>query len=177
MKLESYIAGVACSGDERIAQPAHHSMCKPVVLDAVKGRVGQFWQYIDSARTLNRQLRVCVTTVFYLAVEIPCIFFHPGDVFFARACVDHQEIVLFPETVDDDIVYERPFRIKHRRVLRLANGQFGGVVHGDVLHGRESCTGSLAAVNADVTHVTHVKNADSVAYRLVFGYETAAQGV
>src|SRR6516162_658188 len=177
INLESVFAGVARSGDERIAQPAHRSMCKPVVPDAVKRRVGQFSQYIDSARALNRQLGVCVTTIFYLAVEIPCIFSHPGDVFLARACVDHQEIVLFPETVDDDIVYERPFRIKHRRVLRLADRQFGGVVHGDVLHGRESCTRGLPAVNANVTHVTHVKNADSVAYRLVFGYQAAAQGV
>ena len=78
---------------------------------------------------------------------------------------------------DDDVVDECPLRVKHRRILCLADREPGGVVHGDVLHGCERRARCFPAVDADVAHVADIKNAYAIAHRLMFGYQSAARGV
>jgi len=35
--------------------------------------------------------------------------------------LNHQQVLIFAEAMDDDIVNKRPLRIKQRRILRLAD--------------------------------------------------------
>src|ERR1041385_3473939 len=51
---------------------------------------------------------------------------------------------------------------------RIADGQPGCIVHGDVLNRGQRSAGFLTAVNSNVPHVAHVKYADASAHCLVF---------
>src|SRR5258705_13466011 len=101
----------------------------------------------------------------------------PLNIFFARARVDDEQKIVFAEAMNDHVVYERTLRIKHRGVMRLADDEFRGVVHRNMLNGRESAAGSLVRVNTNVAHVADVKNANAPAHGFMLGHETAARRV
>ena len=91
------------------------------------------------------------------AIELAGVVAHPVEIFFARAGIDDEQVVVFAQAVDDDVVDERSLGIEQRRILRLADGEPGGVVHRDVLHGGER----VRPGHADVAHVADVKDADA----------------
>ena len=75
--------------------------------------------------------------------------------------------------MDDHVVHKRTLRVQHGRVLTLPQFQPGGVIHGDVLNGVQG----LRAVEADVAHVTDIKDTYAGPDGQVFLHQTAKPGV
>src|SRR5215470_7256882 len=67
--------------------------------------------------------------------------------------------------MDDHIVDKRALRVEQRRILRLADPEPRGVVHGNMLDGGER----IRAMKANVSHVANVENAHAGAHRQVLG--------
>ena len=63
------------------------------------------------------------------AIELASVFAHPVEILFARPGIDHQQIVVFAEAMDDDIVDKRALRIEQRGILRLADREARGIIH------------------------------------------------
>ena len=143
----------------------------PVELHRAQIGVGQLLQKIHALRTLDRNLREVVRQILDRAVELARIVAHPVEILFARAGVDHEQVFVFAEAVDDHVVHERSLRIEQRRILRLPDRQPRRVVHRDVLHRRER----LRSGQADVAHVADVEDADAGAHRHVLVDDAAAE--
>ena len=94
---------------------------------------------------------------------------HPVEVLFAGSGIDHQQVFIFSQTVDDHVIHESALRIKQRRILRLADGEPRSIVHGNLLHGGQR----LRPGQADVAHVADVENAHAGAHRIVLGHDAA----
>jgi hypothetical protein len=86
------------------------------------------------------------------------------------------EIVL-AQPMHDDVVDERAFGIQHRRIVRLANRQLRGIVHGDVLDRCERATRMFAASQPDIAHMTDVKQPNTAADSLMFRDQAAARWI
>ncbi len=169
--LESVFAGVAGAGDQSVLQPADRAARDPVKLHRREVGIGELLQQIDGLRALDRDLGEVVGEIFDLAVELAGVVAHPVEIFFARAGIDHQQIFIFAEAVDDHVVHESSLRIEQRRILRLADGEPRGVIHGNVLHGGQR----FGPGQADVAHVADVEDAHAGAHRIVLG-DDAARG-
>ena len=98
--------------------------------------------------------------MFDFAIEVLGIVAHPIEVLLARTRIDDQQVVVFAQAMHNHVVNKRTFRIEKRRVMRLANGQPCGIVHGDVLH----CVQGFRPGQANVAHVADVENADTGAH-------------
>ena len=111
------------------------------------------------------------------AIEPFRVFANPVDIFFARPGVDHQQIVVFAEPMNDHVIDKRALRVEHRRIMRLADGEFRGIVHAEVLYRRERASRRLSAANPDVAHVADIENANTRAHRFMFCDQPAARGI
>ena len=107
--------------------------------------------------------------MFDFAVELAGVVAHPVEILFAGAGVDHQQIFVFAEPVDDHVIHKSPLRIKQGRILRLADGEPGGVVHGNVLNGGQG----LRPSQPDIAHVADVEDAHASPHRVVLGHNAA----
>ena len=141
VNFKAVFAGVAGAGDQRVFQSANGAVREPIIFDGVEIGVGEFAKDIDRFGTLNGELGVGVAQIFDLAIEGLGVVANPVDVFFAGAGVDDQQIVVFTEAMNDDVVDKRAVGIEHCGILRLADGELRGVVHGDVLNGGERAAG------------------------------------
>ena len=70
-----------------------------------------------------------------------------------------------PESIDEQVVHERPFGRRQAGVLDLADLQLRGVVRGDVLNGFERAL----ARDFDFAHVGDVEEPGGRAHRHVLG--------
>ena len=95
---------------------------------------------------------------------------NPGVVLVLGAGVDHQQVVVVAEPVDQDVVDKCALGRQQRGVVRLAVLEPRRVVHGDMLH----CGQGTGAAKLNLAHVAHVKQAHAVAHSKVLGDETAA---
>src|SRR5207248_2686370 len=71
-----------------------------------------------------------------------------------------QQIHVFAEAMHDDIIHKGSLGIEQRRILRLADRQPRGIVHGNSLN----CGEGLSPGEADVAHVADIKDADARAH-------------
>ena len=71
--------------------------------------------------------------------------------------------------MDDYVIHERPLRIEQCRIVRLANNEPRGVIHGDMLHRRQR----LRTGDADIAHVADVKDANPGAHGNVLFHQAA----
>ncbi len=171
--FESILGGIAGARDQNVFQAADGAARDPVELYGGKIGVGQLLQQVHGSWTLDRDLREIVGKMLDLAVEFTGIVAHPVEVFFARPGIDDEEIFVFAEAMDDDVIDERALGIEKSGVLRLPDRQAGRVVHGDVLDGGER----LRPGEPDVSHVADVEDADPSADRVVLGHDAAGGGV
>ncbi len=148
-------------------------MGEPVELHLAQIGVGEFLQRIHATRALDRDLREVVAQIGNGAVEATSVVTHPVEIFFTRAGIDHDQVVVIGHFVHDNVVDECSLGIEHRRILSLSNTQLRSVIDGDVLDGRER----LRSVDTNVTHVTHIENADAVAHREMLGDQAAMLGI
>ena len=148
-------------------------MREPVELHLAQIGISQLLQRIDAARALDRDLREVVTQIGNGAVEATSVVAHPVEIFFARAGIDHDQVIVIRHFVHDHVVHKSALRIKHRRILRLSNVQLRRVIDSDVLDGRER----LRSVDADVAHVTHVEDANAVAHSEMLSDQAAVLGI
>src|SRR4051794_16901582 len=100
-----------------------------------------------------------------------CVLANPLEILLARSRIDDQQVFVLTEAVDDHVIDECPFRIQHCRVLRLADSEAGGVVHGNMLYGRQG----LRTGEPDVSHVADIKDAHSGADCHVLSDDSAAE--
>jgi hypothetical protein len=112
---------------------------------------------IDGLWSLNRNLREIVGGMLDLAIKLASVVTHPTEIFFAGAGVDDEQVLIFGQAVNDNIVYESSLRIEQGRILRLSDGQLRSVVHREMLHGGKR----FAAGQSDISHVADVKNTDA----------------
>ena len=73
----------------------------------------------------------------------------------------------------DHIIDKRPLRIQQRRILRLADGKPGSIVHRNMLDGGKR----FGPGKPNIAHVADVKNTYAVAHRIVLGHDAAGRGV
>src|SRR5581483_11973587 len=173
VNLEAILAGVASTGNQNIGQTANRAASEPVKLHSAQIGIGQLLQHAIAVWTLHSNLGEVVAEVFNEAIEVAGILADPVVVFLARTRVNDQQVIEFRQAVHDDIVNKSALRIKHGRVLGLANGKAGGVVHSDVLNGEKG----LRADQANVAHVAHIEEANAVSDRIVLGDDAAAGGI
>ena len=67
------------------------------------------------------------------------------------------------------VIHEGAGWIKHGRILCLTHRQLCSIVHRDVLDSRQRATDGRSRNDADIAHMTDVKNTNTGTYRLVFG--------
>ena len=108
---------------EDILQAADRPARHPVELYRAQVLVGQLLQHINTLRTLNRDLREIVRQILDRAVKLARILAHPTEILFPRARIDHEQVLILAQTVNDNVVNESALRIEQRRILRLPKGQ------------------------------------------------------
>jgi hypothetical protein len=91
------------------------------------------------------------------------------EVFLARTRVDHEQILVFRQAMDNNIIHKRSLRIEQRRILRLSDREARRIIHRDMLHGGQG----FRTGQTDIAHVADVKNADASAHRHVLGDNAA----
>ncbi len=151
-------------------EPAYHPASYPVELDRPQICVSELLKQVHCLRSLNRNLREIVRHMLQATLELSRVVAYPIEVFFARSGVNHQQIVVFAQPVNDYVVHKRPLRMKQRRILRLPNRQPRGIVHGNVLYRVQR----TRPAQSDVAHVTDIENPDTSANRHVFSDNAAA---
>src|SRR5262249_47793944 len=95
INLKSILARVSSARNECVLQSAYIATSKPVILDGTEVSIGQLLEKVRRAGALNRKLREIVAHILGDAIKSTRIFLDPRDVFFTRARIDHQEIVIF----------------------------------------------------------------------------------
>ena len=164
--FKAIFAGVAGARDQRVVQATDRAPGEPIILDRAQVHLGQFGQRLLRARSLDGELRVVVAVVADVhAGEGSDLGANPLVVLLAGAGVDDQQIVVVAEFVDQDVVDECSLGIEHGRVLRLADGQLRGIVHGEGLDGGQRAR----AAELDIAHVADVEQPYAGADRHVLG--------
>ena len=152
--LKSVFSGVAGARDERVGDAANRAPGEPIILDRAQVGLGQLGQRILGPRPLDRELGVVVAVVADVhAGEGAHLGADPLVVLLAGAGVDDQQVVVVAEFVHQDVVDKRSLGIEHGRVLRLARGQLGGIVHGEGLDRRQRAR----TAELNIAHMADVK--------------------
>src|SRR6202521_4903018 len=139
--------------------------------------VSKLLQHINGAWSLDGKLCVSVAQLFDVAVVGGGIFTHPVDVLFASSGINHQKKIVISEPVHDNVIHERARRVKHGRILRLADSQLCSIIHGDVLHSGQGTAVSPRGGNANVAHMANVKNSNAGANGFMLGDQPTGGGI
>ena len=167
----------------RIAQyDALHTCEVPLTETIVRNRtqvsIGQQLQQFRSFRTLNSQLTIALTCILQREVS-PKIFrlltfdfrlniVHPIPVFVNIAGIDYHQVLCGGVFVDDQVVHNTSFTVRHAGVLRLSGLQFAHVVGGDILQEVEC----FLTFHPELAHMAHVEHAYAFAYDHMFLVDT-----
>ena len=172
VNLKTIFRGISGAANQDVAQAADRSTRDPVKLHRAEVRVRELLEQVDAFRTLNRNLREIVGEVFDAAIELAGIITHPAEIFFARAGIDHEQIIVLAKAVNDHVVDESSLGIEQRRILCLPDRQACSIVHRDVLDGVER----PGAAEPNVAHMADVKDADAGADCHVLGDNATTDG-
>ncbi len=93
---------------------------------------------------------------------------HPLHVLLTGAGVDYDQVVVLAQLVQHHVVDKGAVRVEHRGVVRLAGLELGGVVHQQLLHGRQR----VGSAQLNVAHMADVENAYARAHGGVLGHQT-----
>ena len=117
--LEAILTRVAGARDQGVGNAADRPMGEPVIFDRGKIDIREFLQNLYSLRALYRELCVVVADVISVAAKADDVLFYPAIVFFSRSRVNHQQIIVFAEFVNDYVIDESALRIEQRRIVCL----------------------------------------------------------
>ena len=107
--FETVFGSIAGAAHQNIFQSADRPARYPIKLHRAQIGIGQLLKNVDALRALNRDLGEVIGEMLDRAVELARVVAHPVEVLFARAGVDHEEILVLAQAVDNYVVDERSF--------------------------------------------------------------------
>src|SRR3984885_6484471 len=114
VNLKPVLCRVPGARNQNIVQSTDRTARNPIELYRAQIRVRQLLQDVNALRPLYCNLGKVVGKILDGAIKLPRIVADPIEIFLARTRVDHQQVLILAQAMNDDIVDKRSLRIEQR---------------------------------------------------------------
>ena len=156
---------VTSGGEDDVRYASESDGLSGVVFHVNHGSVSQLLHGLESEGPLNGKLGDAVGNVGDFSAESFVLFAHPCPVLVNVSGIHDQQVVVFGEVVNEEVIHDAALAVREAGVLHLARIERGYVVRSDVL---EKCEG-FGTFHCKFTHVRNVENTDFASHVEVFG--------